>query len=68
MKIACRVHVDLVRDAGARPDNPEKTPEQIVAEWCARSPDLRPCGLMHQWVDKRYCVKRCPNFKRSVEE
>lgn len=67
MKIRCRIPVDLGRDAGARDDDPDRSQAEIVRAWCERSPDIRPCGKWHAWVEKRYCAKRCRECVEILE-
>lgn len=63
LKIICDVTFDPAKDAGAIRGDME-----IVKQWCARSPELRPCGLLHGWVEKqRTCVK-CAHCKQAIEK
>ena len=66
MKIRCRIPVDPVK-AGARRDDPERTPEEIMRAWCEEYPTVRPCGKTHQWVVKTYCAKRCRECVEVLE-
>ena len=61
MKILCRVRFDTAKDAGALNGS-----RDTVKEWCAKYPDLRPCGKLHGWVYKARC-KKCRECERVVE-
>ena len=63
MKIICDVKFDAGKDAGAI-----NADMAIVKKWCKRSPDLRPCGLVHGWVEKERTCLKCEHLIRAVDE
>ena len=63
MKVKCSIKFDAAKDAGAINGDME-----IVKFWCKRSPELRPCGMVHGWVDKKRTCLRCKHLIQVVNE
>lgn len=63
LMIVCKYKYDPEKDAGALNGD-----EKIVDKWRKRSPELRPCGLAHAWVEKSFCIRKCRNCLKWIDE